>query len=361
MLNYKKTYILPFKFKIPSYTEKFLNNRSIINIKFKYYKRYLYILFKGQKLLEVSKILSRHQNILWINFSAPSLGDSLMDLSSRLLLLDKKIDLLTDINNFSLYENDLFFSSVFINYKELININYDLVIIDSYSTKSIKIKTIVASSTPFVGLYGYYNGPEVNRVLFSFHQMNKLLGYPHSKNEINFRAKSSITISIHDKRIIESLKLPSFFIAIVIGGEWEYRSYKYWAKVVEKLIAKDKNLHIILLGSNNAKEIEGEILSKFKTPNLISYVAKFTFNQTAQIISQSNFLFCCDGGLMHAAIALDTKIIPLFARLEPEMQLTISSKAFPLFDLFDVNNILVEDIIQNYSEATNSDHNHLLS
>ena len=361
MFDYKKTYILPFKFEIPTYTEKFLNNRSIVQSRFKYIKRYLFILFKDQKLLEVYKISAKHQNILWINFSAPSLGDSLMDLSSRVLLLDKKIDLLTDINNSSLYEHDLCFSSIFTNFKELANRNYDLVIVDSYSTQSIKIKTKVAPSTPFVGLYGYFNGPEVNRVLFSFHQMNKLLGYPQSKNEINIEAKSSISISIHDKRIVESLKLPITFIAIVIGGEWEYRAYKYWAKVIEKLLVLDNNLHLILLGSDNAKEIEGEILTKFVTPNLTSYVSKLTFNQSAQIISQANFLFCCDGGLMHAANALETKIIPLFARLDPEMQLTLSCKSFPLFDLFDVNNISVEDIMQKYTEATSFDHNHLLT
>ena len=59
---------------------------------------------------------------------------------------------------------------------------------------------------------------------------------------------------------------------------------------------------------------EKEILEHFSTSHLVSYVSKLTFNQTGEIIRQANVLLCCDGGLMHAANALDTRIIPLFAR-----------------------------------------------
>ena len=361
MFEYKKIHTLPFKFDIPNYTKEFLKNKSTIKSWIKYLKRYLYLIFKRQHLLEIFQISDKHINILWINFSAPSIGDSLMDLSSRVLLLDKKVDLLTDKKNAHLYHNDLFFSSVSTNQREIINKSYDLVIIDSYSTKSIKIKANVALLVPFVGLYGYYNGPEVNRVLFSFHQVNNLLGYLHSESDINNVAKSSMSISTHDKRIVETLHLPKNFIAIVIGGEWEYRTYNNWAKVIEELLLIDSNLNLVLLGSDNAKDAEKEILENFLNPNLLSYVSRFTFNQTSQIISQANYVFCCDGGLMHAASALDVKIIPLFSRIQAEMRLPISCKSFPLFNLFDVNNISVEDVMRKYTEAINSDHNHLLS
>jgi ADP-heptose:LPS heptosyltransferase len=361
MFDFSNIYKFPFKFEIPNYTQEFLENNSITKSWIKYLKRYLYVLIKGQSSLEIFQIADNHKKILWINFSAPSLGDSLMDLSSRVLLFEKNIDLLTDKKNAHIYYNDAIFSSVFTNKTELTNKSYDLVIVDSYSTKSIKIKTNVAPLVPFVGMYGYFNGPEVNRVLFSFHQINHLIGYSHSESYINTMAKNLITISSHDETIINSLELPNFFITIVIGGEWEYRTYNKWDKVIEELLLIDNNLEIVLLGSNNAKDIEQQILEKFSSSNLSSYVSKFSFNQTAQIISKSDFLFCCDGGLMHAANALNVKIIPLFARLEENLQLTEACKAFPLFDLFDVNNILVTDVILKYNEAANADNNHLLS
>ena len=92
MLGYKKTFTLPFKFVIPNYIDEFLKKKSTTKLWVKYIKRYLYILFKGQQSLEILKISNEHKDILWINFSAPSIGDSLMDLSSRSLLSDRKVD-----------------------------------------------------------------------------------------------------------------------------------------------------------------------------------------------------------------------------------------------------------------------------
>jgi len=357
MFDYKKTYIFPFRYEIPNYSSVYLKSKLMLNARIKYLKRWLYRFAKGQKPLEIFNITNKHKKILWINISAPSLGDSLMDLSSRILLLDKEIDLLTDKKNADLYQNDVFFGNVFTS-EDQINNNYELVIIDSYSTRSIKLKTQIAPSAQYVGLYGFYNGPEVNRVLFSFHQMNNLTGYKYNEIEINYKAKSSLSISNKDISIIQSLKLPKNFIAIVIGGEWDYRTYNYWDKVIEAIISIEKNVKFVLIGSDNAKETEKKILEKFPKSYLQSYVAKFTFNQTAQIISYSKLLLCCDGGLMHAAISTNKTIVPLFARLNPEMQLTKSCNAFPLTDPIDVNNIKVKEVLLRYTEAINFDHNH---
>jgi ADP-heptose:LPS heptosyltransferase len=358
MLNFKKTYILPFKFPIPSYIDDFLKNTSILNLWLKYLKRFLYISLKGQKSLEVFHISENHKNILWINFSAPSLGDSLMDLSSRVLLKNRKVDLLTSSKNAYIFESDEFFSSVLIDKNEVIKKTYDLVIIDSYSTRSIKIKSEVAVSLKYVGMYGYFNGPEVNRILFSFHQMNQLLGYVKSESEINSLAKCYMRISQDDQRFVSQLKLPDFYISIVIGGEWSYRSYNYWSNVIE-LLLKDSSIQIVIIGSSNAKDAEEIIFNNLPGSNLISFVGKCSFNQSAQIISKSMLVICCDGGLMHAANALETIVIPMFARLEAKMRLTQLCKAYPLFDELNVNNISVEEIILKYHEVLNFDYKHL--
>ena len=358
MLGFKKTYILPFKFDIPNYTKEFLQKKTFVKPWFKFIKRNTYINLRGQNSLEIYNILPNHKEILWINISAPSLGDSLTDLSSRTMLNGRKVDLFTDKKNSDLYKDDFLFSKVFDDIKQLDECKYDLVIIDSYSTRSIDIKIKIAHSTPFVGMFGYYNGPEVNRVLFSFHQMNNLLGYVKNENEINKIARASISISTADQKLIQKTELPSSFIAIVIGGEWNHRTYNKWDSVIEKLISKENNINIILIGSYNAKDSAKKIFDKFYHHNVINCVAKFTFKQTAEIINQAKILFCCDGGLMHSANAVKTPIISLFARLDADMQLTESICAFPLFDKRDVNNILVKDIIEKYNEASNVIDNH---
>ena len=359
MLDFKKTYILPFKYEIPQYIVGFLKRRTLFKRWIKYFKRYLFIILNGQKKLELFSILPKHQDILWINISAPSFGDSLMDLSSRILLEGRNIDLFISKNISDIYSTDTIFNNVYSNEESVSGNNYNLVILDSYSTRSIKVKCRVAPKANFIGMFGYFNGPEVNRVLFSFHQMNNLLGYQKSEKEINSSARASICISKVDQNLINEIKVPSKYIAIVLGGEWGYRTYRKWDKVIEHIVKKNYHINIALLGSDNAKVIANKLSAQFSSNNVFNYVSSYTFNQTAQIIRQADIVLCCDGGLMHAANASNKTIVPLFARLSSKMQLTDCINSFPLFDKYDVNNISVEAIVKQYYNAISFADNHL--
>ena len=171
MLDFHRTHSLPFKYSIPNYISIHLQKVKLYSRALKFLRRYLYLIFLRQKNLEISRILPSHQKILWINVSAPSLGDSLMDLSSRRLLTGKTIDLYTDEKNSNLYLNDKYFNKIFSNFNNLSTHEYDLVILDSFSSRTIKIKAKIAPKIVFVGMFGYFNGPEVNRIFYSFHQM----------------------------------------------------------------------------------------------------------------------------------------------------------------------------------------------
>ena len=358
MFGFEKTHTIPFNYDIPNYTPVFIKESSLIKRWSKYIKRQIYITLKRQKSLELCQIQPEHSNILWVNISAPSLGDSLMDLSSRVMLKERKVDLFTDKKNASLYYCDTVFTNIFSDKKEVNKFHYDLVIIDSYSSRSINIKADLAPSTPFVGMFGHYNGPEVNRVLFSFHRMNQLLGYINEKIKINKVARASISICTKDQKIIKKENLPNDYITIAIGGEWRYRTYNKWDEVIKRLLIKENNLNIVIVGSDNAIHSVQTILDKFPQDNIFNCVAKFTFNQSAKIISQSKLLLCCDGGLMHAANAVKTPVVALFSRLTAQMQLTDSVSDFSLFDKSDVNNILIKDILQKYGEASSFVDNH---
>jgi hypothetical protein len=358
MLNYKKTYLLPFKFEIPNYSMAFIKKNSFFKIYLKYLKRYLYILLKRQNKLEIDHILNNHKSILWINLSAPSMGDSLMDLSNRVLLKDKSIDLLTDKKNAHLFFDDEVFENVYTHINDFGCKKYDVVLLDSYSTRTIKIKAKVAPLLSYIGMFGYYNGPEVNRVLFGFHRMNQLLGYKKNEIEINLSSKASLSVSEEDIQIVKNFKLPQKYISIAIGGEWNYRTYNKWDEVINLLISGDQNLKIALVGSDNAQKVSEELLEKISSKNLLNCVNQFSFMQTAEIINNSKVLICCDGGLMHAANSLNTPILALFARLTPAMQLTESISSFSLYDKNDVNKIEVRSVLQGYSELSNLVGNH---
>ena len=350
MLTFNRTHKLPFKYVIPTYTNQYLKKKPIYQRFIKFFKRYIYIVIKGQKNLETFSILPSHHKILWINLSASSIGDSLMDLSSRVMLSDKNVDLFTNKKNKHIYQDDEIFNNVFSQINEMQNIKYSLVILDSYSTRSIKIKSLIAKDSPYVGMFGYFNGPEVNRILFSFHQMNNLLGNNLNEGEINKKAKNFITISKSDKLIINDIVTENYLV-IALGGEWEYKTYKKWDEIIERLISQDCDLRIVLIGSDNALQQSLEILKKFSEYNFLNCVARLTYNQTIEVIRQSKLLLCCDGGLLHGATAVNANTLALLARLSPEMLLTKNTSAFSLYDDDNVNRILVHDILSKYEEA----------
>jgi ADP-heptose:LPS heptosyltransferase len=351
MLDFKITHKLPFKYEIPSYIDRFLGRKRVLKASIKYLKRYFFITLIRQRKLESHTILSSHKNILWINISAPSIGDSLMDLSSRVMIKDREIDLFTDKYNAMIYKGDSVFSSVFSDIKEITQKKYDLVIIDSFSTRSLRVKVKLARFIPFVTMYGYFNGPEVNRVLFSYHKMNSLLGYKLNKSEITKIAKPSINISNNDISLIDSYNLPNVFIAVVVGGEWGFRTFNKWDLVIEKLIAQNQNQKIILIGSNNGREDAKLIVEKLENSNIINYVSKLTFNQTAEIMKRAQYILCCDGGLMHAANSVSSISVTLLAKLNSDMQLTEANESLSIFDLSNVNNISVDSILNKCEEA----------
>jgi heptosyltransferase-2 len=274
------------------------------------------------------------------------------------MLKGRNVDLFTDTKNAHIYIDDHIFGNIYTKLADIDNSKYDLVIIDSYSSRSINIKSKIAPKTNFIGMFGYYNGPEVNRVLFSFHQMNHLLGYIKSEYEINTSAKALMSISKQDQEIVQQISLPDSYIAIVLGGEWDYRTYNNWGKVIKQTLASDKQINFVFIGSVNAKDKAKEFLNKFPEANIFNCTAKYSFNQTAQIIQQAKILLCCDGGLMHASNAVATPIVSLFARLTSKMQLTDAITAFPLFDKEDVNNISVDDVLEKYYKASNYVDNH---
>jgi len=59
----------------------------------RFVRRYFNVFTKGQFKLEQAQILPEHKKILWVFPSIAQIGDALMDLSSRILLKDKTIDL----------------------------------------------------------------------------------------------------------------------------------------------------------------------------------------------------------------------------------------------------------------------------
>lgn len=307
----KRTWALETSDFVPSDQTRFLEEDAWkFRWVFKYLRRRFYMSWLGQSKRLVSTISPGVKRILWVNLSAPSLGDSLMDLAGRVLLKDYEVDLLTDKKNAPLYEGDTYFDHVFCDIEEAEAIHslhpYDLVILDAFNPRILRVKSKYFCEVPFVGIWGFINGFEVHRTLYSFYRIAALLRKGHVKHE----------------KLVPTLSRPKFFnaglsnrkqkIAIVVGAEWAYRRYLYWPDVIWLIKQKYQDaFQFVLVGSSNGTDDANSIIAKF--PDCKNFVGKCSLSQTTSIIDQSDFVLAADGGLWHIASSLDKPSVVLFA------------------------------------------------
>lgn len=307
----KRSWMLETSDFVPSDQKRFLKEDAWkFKWIFKYLKRRIFIGWLGQSNSLLSHIPSNVRRILWINLSAPSLGDSLMDLAGRVLLRDYQVDLLTDKKNASLYQGDDYFNHVFhdVGDAEAVHSSspYDLVILDAFSPKILRLKSKYFCGVPFVGVWGFVNGFEVHRTLYSFYRLEALL-----KKDC-----------IKDVKLVPTLSPPPFFdaglskkkqkVVIVVGAEWAYRRYAHWVEVVSLIKQEYQDtFQFVLVGSSNGESEAGSVMAKF--PDCKSFVGRCSLSQTASIIDQSDFVLAADGGLWHVACSLGKPSVVLFA------------------------------------------------
>ncbi len=281
----------------------------------KYLKRWLYVFLRGQRLLEQQRIPAQAQRILWINLTAPSLGDALMDTSGRSLLAGRCVHLLTSKANAALFAKDEFFEKVFEDANaaavEHVDCPYDLVIIDSYSPRSMSKKIRVSKTLPFVGLYGYLNGFEVHRTLYSYHRLGLLLGL--SLDDLIGRRRVHHRLGLPEKN--DASTSPSQrIVCIGVGGEWPFRIYRYWAQVLEQVLDSIEDVRIFLLGSDNGLVDATALTDRFSNSGRVfNLVGSLSIDESCRVLRKTDLYVGADGGLWHMASGCSIPTIALFA------------------------------------------------
>lgn len=249
-------------------------------------------------LVPEKKTIATAQRVLWINFSAPSLGDSLMDLSARVLLADKEVDLFTSPKNSKLYLGDSWFKNVF-DRANHVGRGYDIVICDSYAPRVLWKKFLVAPVTPLTTMYGFLNGFDLHRTYFAFARMLQLLD--KTRPTCAVRPYLSPTLDIKTNADL----------CIAVGGEWSFRTYRHWDAVIERLISLDVDIHLV--GGPNGR-VESEKLTE-RYPAITSSVGN-RLEEVASEIANTPLFMGADGGLWHMACAVNRPTIALFADCE---------------------------------------------
>lgn len=340
-----------FKGSLPSSIDEMLDNESYftkLKATIRLYRRFLTLLISAQLGLEYEYIPRNIRRVLWINVSSTSIGDSIMELSGRVLLREKyQLDLLTDAKNAAIYASDDIFNRVY-NSAEQIDENYDFVLLDINNSKSIRLKAKYFKCIPFASIMGYFYGADFNRMLFSFKRINALQGYAVNDEYINQHAQNYLNLANFRTLVSERQ------IVLVIGGEDQLiRTYHRWDSVVTLLSQQFSEYSIVLIGSANGVEMSAKIMS-LKLPNLRNEVNQLSLVETASIIANSDYFIGADGGLMHIADALNIAGVALFARFKAKFRLAPHTLLRDVYANDKVSDIEPEIIVEVFTEVVTS-------
>ena len=277
----------------------------------KLFKRKLFLRLLGQQCRILHQIPSRSARVLWINLSATSIGDALMDLSGRRLLEGMNIDLLTARSCSQLFLDDDVFRVVHTDRRQAKQSHkrhpYDLFIVDSFSTRSVGCKAVIDRQAPMISMYGFINGFEIHRTEFSFARVSQIA--PASNDPAKHVAKVP-TLGSKFQNIQPPSRPRTGLIGIVVGGNWIHRRYSHWVDVIYGLGAAEG---VVLLGSDNGVEDARRIKAVFPACN--DYVGKCSLLETVNLIQDCNVILAADGGLWHVATALRKPTVLLFSAL----------------------------------------------
>jgi len=299
---------------VPSGVAKFLKSGEALKVRwlFKFIKRVMIFWSIGRLFGAVRYgdrvITGFEKKILWINLSAPSLGDAMVDLAPASMLPEAQLWLLTSTKNAFLFEDaDEFHwvgSSIRL-LREASETAFDLVIVDSLSPRVLWKKTQIAPTTKFCSIYGFINGFDVHRLEFGCDRVATMFSKSRQKDEVPLLGQPLVTFE---------LTMPESFLVFAVGGEWEFRTYKRWVEVIG-LIRESSDIPIVIIGSDNgANDAQNISVSGFS--NLINLVGRTSFHEAVAWIKKAKLFVGADGGLWHASCALKKPSVVLFAECE---------------------------------------------
>jgi len=333
-----------------------VQGKSAISLLWRRLRPAINLALRRQFPLQREQIGCNLRRVLWIYKGSPQIGDSLMDLASRVLLAEHgiKVDLCTDPHLAKLYHADDVFGSVFSDTSQLAPHDYDLVILDSFKGRCLEDKFKYLPHLPFVTMRGYFSGPEFNRTLFSFCRMNQLLDIGLSDAQLHARALPHLCTSQADREAVAALMIPNGSIALAIGGASPGRTYQHWDQVAAKLLQSNTSNNFVLLGSNNANAMRDAILhaSKEHAIRIIDCVDRHTLTQTFEILRRCTLAVAADGGLLHIANAAGIPTVALFDRhIAPALRMTAANRSITVQSTGTISDIGVDEVVHSIEQA----------
>lgn len=302
---------------VPSNALSYLAKNSLMKRFWQRLKRDILLLITFQLFLKREKLPPKAKRVLYVYLGAQQLGDSIMDLSPRLLWVKAglQVDMFTHESIKSIYDQDPSFNKILTSTSELSSC-YDHIVLQSYNVKCLKFKWRHFFFNPFVTLYGHYYGPEFNRQEFAEGAWNYLLNT--NIDGLSYRVRP-----VFNLRIAHEEKKRNFAqVVLGIGGVVSWRTYPYWEDVIRKTARLAPDINWLLIGSSNGQVVAEKIVkSLHEQKNIVNYVNSMSLNEVFEALQNATLLVAADGGLLHMGRAAQVPIIGLFAGdIHPRMR-----------------------------------------
>jgi hypothetical protein len=307
-------------------------------------KRNALMLLSGQQLLIASDAPQTTRKLLWY-YDWATIGDSIMDLSQRFLIDPRiAIDLCMPHGPIELFIGDERFRRVSRSLDDC-DARYDMVIVQSLSTKTIFKKLQYHPFTPWLSIMAHRRDERFSRIQLAYEQIARVFK-PREAGPI----EPALTIPALGTR-----QSRPFTISVAVGGGDKRRRYENWPELIRlicsswpKRIARPS---FILIGAGEtARETVEAVSELLECGHVESYVDLPDVAAAAELIQQSSFFVGADGGLMHIAAALSKPGVAIFCEIKPEWRLHSNSKIRPVFSERDINSIAAAKVA---GEVTN--------
>jgi len=322
------TYTPPFEQPLPSNVDVYLQRAKPWKLGWRRFRRTVYLALNGQRSLQRERIEPQHRRILFIHSGMPQVGDALMDLACRDLFKGSghEVDLLINPHLVPLFEHDDVFRRVYGDPAQAARNAYDLAILLTASSHSLREKLKFFRRLPFVHQIGFYNGPEFHRTLFGYYRLAQLLGRSLPPEHVLPQACPHMQVDDATRQAVDALQLPAHYVVLAVGGVRGWRTYDHWPQVVGSLRLPPQTA-VVLVGAANGVQAAAAVRARAGAVPVIDRVDQHPLPQVYEIVRRSQAMACADGGLLHLANAARVPTVALFAeRIDPMFRLTPANR-----------------------------------
>lgn len=342
----------PLSQPVPNGDDAFRAEKGDLKLAVRTLRRGILLQLSGQKARLQHLIDPTQRRLLWIHEGMPQVGDALMDLAPRSLLVEQgvQVDLFAAPHLKALFDDDPWFGKVMSTPEDVRPADYDLALVLSHDRKALKLKRSHLPALDWVSLLGYYDSGAFHRARFITQRLADLLGLRLDESAMARHSRQKLGCADADAAWARACCPAPADAVIAVGGVSPNRTYTHWVDVMRQLHATGLR-RLILIGSDNGRAMAArmaEVAADLDGLVLIDQVAKTSLRQAHALIERARVALCADGGLMHLACATRTPVVGLYCTaIAPEWREPLGHRGASLVSpTQDTSTLPVQAVVQ---------------